>query len=184
MGPKRNGKTKSSNKKDTDNDKKWKYDGNYSTIETFKEKVKSDIEYASDLGVALLTGVIAVNIINTMAKCFTKQLAPIMGKAQHAKYIISEMKTDLTPQMKSELTSAIDRSTLEVIVKKLKEMNPDATEDEINTEIDTILHTSSGGVHFKRPGSAKKKKSTPTKAAPTTTRHEFINLIVITNQKN
>ena len=178
MGPnKRNGKTKSSNKKDTEKEKKWKYDGNYSTIETFKEKVKSDVEYASDLGVALLTGVIAVNIINTMAKCFTKQLAPIMGKAQHAKYIISETNTDITPQIQSELTTAIDRSTLEVIVKKLKEMKPDATETEINTEIDNILHTSSGGVHFKNSESARKTKATPIKAAPTKTRSEFINLI-------
>ena len=119
MGPTRNGKTKSSKKKDTEKEKKWKYDGNYSTIETFKEKVKSDVEYASDLGVALLTGVIAVNIINRMAKCFTKQLAPIMGKAQHAKYIISETNTDITPQIKSELTSAIDKSTHKATMNSL-----------------------------------------------------------------
>ena len=86
MGPRtRNGKAKSSNKKDTEKEKKWKYDGNYSTIETFKEKVLQDVEYKTNLGVVLLTGAIAVNIINTMAKCFTKQLAPVMGKAQHAK---------------------------------------------------------------------------------------------------
>ena len=113
MGPRqRNGKAKSSNKKDTEKEKKWKCDGNYSTIETFKEKVLQDVEYKTDLGVVLLTGAIAVNIINTMAKCFTKQLAPVMGKAQHAKCIILEMNTDITPKLQSELTSAIDKAQL------------------------------------------------------------------------
>ena len=179
MGPRtRNGKAKSSNKKDSDKDKTWRYDGNYSTIETFKEKVLQDVEYETDLGVALLKGVILVNIISTAAKWFTKQLAPVMGKAQHAKYIISQMNTDITTTLKSELTSAIDRSTIEVIVKKLKEMKADASEEEIRTEIDNILLISSGGGRVKSlSASATKRKSTPKKAAPTKSRDDFINLI-------
>ena len=178
MGPRtRNGKAKSSNKKDSDKDKTWRYDGNYSTIETFKEKVLQDVEYATDLGVALLKGVILVNIISTAAKWFTKQLVPVMGKAQHAKYIISQMNTDITPILKTELTSAIDKSTIEIITKRLREMKTNATEDEIRNEIDKILTNASGGVHFKNPTPKRKGMSTPKKPTLTKTRDDFINLI-------
>ena len=64
MAPKRTNKTSTTDKKD----KKWKYDGNYSTIETFTEKVLADVEYETSLGTALLTSVIMVEIIYTKAK--------------------------------------------------------------------------------------------------------------------
>eukprot|EP00944_MAST-04C_sp_MAST-4C-sp1_P010766 g10766.t1 len=103
-----------------------------------------------------------------------------MGKAQLAKYIISETDYDITPEVKNELTTPIDKSTIEVIIRILKEMPTESTEEEIRDEIDDIIRKSnaSGSVHFKNPkkGTPKQTPQTPKKVSRKT-REEYIALI-------
>ena len=161
MGPRR-AKTSTDKQKTT----KWQYDGNYSTIETFTEKVLADVEYETSLGTALLTQVLLVEIIYTKAKCFTKQLYPVMGSLHLTHLIATEATDELIRTIQTTLSTAIDKSNIELIIKRLQTLPDTATETDIQTEIDDIITKSQG-----------KKADALTHDDITRQRDQYINLI-------